>query len=183
MYKLFLCLRYLRKRRIAFFGVAAVALCVALLIVVTSLFSGFIDTYMMHLERLLGQVVLTPMASIAEYTELAEHLEKLESVAIAKPLVQTGGLLYLGRGDVRGVEIWGIDLARQAKEDTFRRGLLLQGESDKIPSFSLSPSAQKAARTLLQQRLGPEITEADLPVGAIAGIGILGKPDQQPFEV
>ena len=36
MYKFYLCMRYLRKRRIAFFAVAAVCLCVAMVLIVIS---------------------------------------------------------------------------------------------------------------------------------------------------
>src|SRR6478752_403941 len=43
MYKLFLCLRYLRKRRIAFFAIAAVCLCVAMVLIVVSVMSGFLQ--------------------------------------------------------------------------------------------------------------------------------------------
>jgi ABC-type lipoprotein release transport system permease subunit len=45
MLKLFLWLRYLRKKKIVLLSVAAIALCVALLLVVDSLFTGFIETY------------------------------------------------------------------------------------------------------------------------------------------
>jgi len=45
MLKLFLWLRYLRKKKIVFLSIAAVALSVSLLIVVASLFSGFINAF------------------------------------------------------------------------------------------------------------------------------------------
>ena len=41
MYKLFLMLRYLRKRRIAVFAVIGVWLCVAMVVVVISVMGGF----------------------------------------------------------------------------------------------------------------------------------------------
>ncbi|MCP4713220.1 MAG: FtsX-like permease family protein [Planctomycetes bacterium] len=177
MYKLFLCLRYLRKRRIAFFGVTAVALCVGLLIVVTSLFNGFIDSYLSHRERLLGQIALQTLEPIAEYTELADHLEKLDQVAVAKPVVETGALLYLKRGDVRGVKIVGIDLERQAKQDSFRRGLLRQNERG-VLSFALTGQEKQAARTWLETKLQRPISDDELPIGAILGIGVLAQPDE-----
>lgn len=177
MYKLFLCVRYLRKRRIAFFGVTAVALCVGLLIVVTSLFNGFINLYLFHLEQLLGQIVLQARTPIAEYAELADHLEKLDQVALAKPVVETGALLYLERGDVRGVKIWGIDLPRQVREESFRKGLLRQNHT-KTPGFDLSEQEKKTARHWLETKLQREISADELPIGAILGIGVLGPPDE-----
>ena len=41
MYKLFLCLRFLRSRVLAYFAMAGVALCVAMLVIVISVMSGF----------------------------------------------------------------------------------------------------------------------------------------------
>ena len=177
MYKLFLCLRYLRKRRIAFFGVTAVALCVGLLIVVTSLFNGFIHTYLFHLERLLGQIALQIREPIAEYGELADRLEKLDQVALAKPVVQTGALLYLKRGDVRGVEILGIDLERQVREESFRQGLL-RPSAGTAAGFALTAPEKQAARNWLEAKLQREVRDEELPLGAIVGIGVLGQPDE-----
>ena len=152
-------------------------MCVGLLIVVTSLFHGFIDSYLFHLERLLGQIVLQTREPIAEYAELADHLEKLDQVALAKPVVQTGALLYLRRGDVRGVEIWGIDLQRQAKEESFRQGLLRQSERE-APSFALTEQEKQASRNWLETKLQRQISDEELPIGAIVGIGVLGQPDE-----
>ncbi len=42
MYKLFLCLRYLRSRSIAYFAMMAVALCVAMMLIVVSVMNGFL---------------------------------------------------------------------------------------------------------------------------------------------
>ncbi len=42
MYKLVLCLRYLRRRVIAYFAVLGVALCVAMLLIVISVMTGFV---------------------------------------------------------------------------------------------------------------------------------------------
>lgn len=181
MYKWFLCLRYLRKRRIAFFGIAAVMLCVALLIVITSLFSGFIDRYLEYSDRIWGEIVLEPYQEMAGYEELARHLEELPAVAAAEPVLQISGLLYIGTGDVRGVQLVGIDLAKHSRDPVFRNGLLLQNGPGS-PRFDLSESARKQAGEWLRSRLSRDIEEADLPVGAILSIGILGSPNDQTDE-
>jgi len=149
---------------------------VGLLIVVTSLFGGFIESYLEYSEGMLGDVVLMPGAAMAEYEELAEHLEKLPTVAWAMPVVQTGGLLYLGRGDVRAVQVLGLDLEKRCEEDFFRRGLLLQGASEQKPSFALSAKAKTAARLWMKRKRGG--SDAQGPVGAVVGIGILAQPDE-----
>ncbi len=80
MLKLFLCLRYLRKRKIVFLSVAAVALSVSLLIVVASLFSGFIETFEQAAVEVLGDVVLSPPTRLSKYPLLIEQLEQTETV-------------------------------------------------------------------------------------------------------
>ena len=44
MYKWFLAWRYLHTKLIAFFGIASVMLCVAMVLVVMSVMGGFLDT-------------------------------------------------------------------------------------------------------------------------------------------
>ena len=177
MHKLFLCLRYLRKRRIAFFGIAAVALCVALLIVTTSLFSGFIDSYLTHANRILGEIVLMPSVEIAEFDALVEHLERYPEVEHAQAVLRTGALLYLAKGDVRAVELVGIDLAQHSKEEYFRKGLLLQSEKE-YPNFTVPEEALATAREYLEKKYRRALRESELPVGAVLGIGIVAEPDE-----
>jgi len=177
MHKLFLCLRYLRKRRIAFFGVAAVALCVALLIVITSLFSGFINAYVLYSQRFWGQVVLeTP--PLADYESLVQYLERQDVIVTAKAKIETGGLLYLGRGDVRAVVVLGIDLNRCLREEYFRNGLLLNEPDEVNAGFILPGPAREKARQWLAEKLNQPITDEQLPMPAILGIGLVGKPDE-----
>ena len=57
MYKLFLCLRYLRSRVIAYFAVLAVALCVAMMLIVISVMNGFLDKIERAAKGLFGPVV------------------------------------------------------------------------------------------------------------------------------
>jgi len=178
MHKLFLCLRYLRKRRIAWFPAAAVMLCVALLIVVTSLFHGFVDSYLSYSARVFGQVVLTPPRPMAQYREAAAYLAQLPCVANATPVVRTGALLYLGRGDVRAVQLLGIDLAARCRDEGFRRGLVLQGSDDARPTFALSSPAKQNARAWLEGKRKRQVADDELPVGVVLGIGLLAQPNE-----
>lgn len=179
MHTLFLALRYLKKRRLAFFGIGAVMLCVALLIVVTSLFTGFINSFQEHSRRLWGDIIVMPAQamSTADYLRLADAFENLPEISAATATATTGGLLYLRPGEVRAVEIMGIDLSRRGREDYFRRGLLLQGqEGSAIPSFALSATAQTAALQAVRRDDRP-VRETDLPVGAVLGVGLMAQPD------
>lgn len=178
MHKLFLCLRYLRKRRIAFFGIAAVTLCVALLIVVTSLFEGFITAFESHQRRAWGDVMLSPPRAIRDYRQLTTHLEQAEGVAHAVALIEWEALLYLGHGDIRPVRLIGMQPAKWQVDEGFRDGMLLQSDKNAPAGFDLSAQADKTARQWLSQRLPREVRDTDMPVGAIVGIGLLGRPDE-----
>jgi len=178
MVELFLALRYLRKRRIAFCGTAAVALCVALLIVVTSLFNGFLKAVDESWRQQYGDVVFTPREKLADFVGLAEYLENLEGVDEAAIRVVTGGLLYLGRGDVKAVEFHGIDLERSCRNKAFRDGLLLQGDKEEV-SFKLSEKARQGYFGWLEGKLNRKVDDkTPLAPGIIPGIGVLARPSE-----
>lgn len=162
MLKLLLWLRYLRKKRIVFLIIAAVALSVSLLIVVASLFTGFINTFQEAAVIAVGDVVLQPAAPIPKYDQLIEHLEQTEAVDSATAITFGAGLLHLEKGNVRAVEIWGIEPARRAKVVGFDRFLLKQKTLPSEPSFDV-PGTQNN-------------------IGAFVGIGVLGKPDESTDE-
>jgi len=163
MLKLFLWLRYLRKKKIVFLSIAAVALSVSLLIVVASLFTGFIDTFEKAAVESLGDVILIPPTTFAKYPLLIEQLEQTESIEAATAMISGYGLLHLpGRGNVRAVEVWGIEPAGRAKVTGFAKYLRRQGKETSEPSFIIPGS--------------PEET------GGFVGIGVLCEPDEQTDE-
>jgi len=124
MLKLFLWLRYLGKRRVVLLSIAAVALSCALLIVVASIFNGFINAFEQAAVDSIGDVVLAPPMNIPDYQQLTGKLEEIKSVDAATGTISTQGLLHLGRGNVRAVEIWGIDVQKQGKVTAFEKSLL-----------------------------------------------------------
>ena len=164
MLKLFLCLRYLRKRKIVFLSVAAVALSVSLLIVVSSLFSGFIETFQQAAVEVIGDVVLSPPRSfkLPKYPLLIEQLEQAPAVEAATAALLAPGLLKLGDGIVRPVQIWGIQPGRLARVTGFKQALLKQRDSTAEPSFDIAASPES--------------------LGGFVGIGVLGEPDDETDE-
>ncbi|MCP4609937.1 MAG: ABC transporter permease [Planctomycetes bacterium] len=167
MLKIFLWLRYLRKKKIVFLSIAAVALSVSLLIIVSSLFSGFINVFERAAVEAIGDVVLdpsdafNPSAKFAKYGKFIERLEQTEAVEAATAILKAEGLLLLGKGtgNVRAVAVWGIEPVRRAKVMGFDRFLLKQKTSDSKPSFDIKGS------------------END--VGGFVGIGVVAEPDEK----
>jgi len=132
MLKIFLWLRYLRKRRVVLLSIAAVALSTALLIVVASLFNGFINAYEQSAVDGMGDVVLSPEKNFTGYAELEKRLEEIKQVEATSATLSAQGLLHLGRGNVRAVEIWGIEPAKFGKVTAFDKSLL-KGQTKTTP--------------------------------------------------
>ncbi len=162
MLKLFLWLRYLRKKKIVLLSIAAVALSSSLLIVVTSLFNSFINAFEQSAVETMGDVVLTPPIKFANYPMLIERLEKLSTVEAATATLSVPGLIHLGKGNVRAVIIWGIEPDRREKVTGFKRFLLKQKNSGAAPSFGIESSSDK--------------------LGGFVGVGVVAEPDEKTDE-
>jgi len=162
MLKLFLWLRYLRKKKIVFLSIAAVALSVGLLIVVASLFTGFINVFEQSAVETIGDVVLTPPIKFGKYPLFIERLERASAVEAATATLSAQGLLYVSKGDVRRVSVLGIEPGRRVKVTAFKRSLLKQKESPGEPSF--------------------EVADYPESVGGFVGIGVLAEPDEKTDE-
>ena len=96
MYQTLLTTRYLTSRVIPFIAVAAVALCVALVIVVVSVMSGFLNMVQSSGKTLMGDVIITyGISGIPHYEKLIQHLNQDEDVLAATPVVDGWGLLRM----------------------------------------------------------------------------------------
>ncbi len=159
MLKLFFWLRYLRRKKIVLLSVAAVALAVALLIVVSSLFGGFIGAVDRIAPKIFGDIYLDPWVAIPEYQQLLASLESLPQVEAATAILPTFGLLHLGQGDVHAVRVFGIDPAGYARVTGFKDTLLVQNALPGQPRFSTDAASRRN--------------------GGFVSIGILGRPDEE----
>jgi lipoprotein-releasing system permease protein len=158
MLKLFLWLRYLRKIKILFLSIAAIALSVSLLIVVSSLFTGFIKTFEQAAVDAMGDVVIMPPESIPKYNVLIENLEKTGTVEAATAMISGYGLLHVDRGIVRAVEIWGIEPERRERVTGFDRYLIRKRSSNNQTPYAPPAAAEQ--------------------IDGFVGIGLLTEPNQ-----
>ncbi len=131
MYKLFLCLRYLRSRIIAYFAVIAVALCVAMMLIVVSVMNGFLNKIELAAKGLFGDVVVdsTTLSGVGFYDEFIDEVTReVEEVEACSPFILTFGILrVVGDLDHRQmVQIAGIRLPEQAAVTDFAEGLRFQ---------------------------------------------------------
>ncbi len=96
MYHALLANRYLTSRVIPLIAVAAVALCVALVIMVVSVMTGFLDMVRSSGRTLMGDVIIAYRVSgIPHYERLVDRIEDLPEVAAASPIVDSWGLLKM----------------------------------------------------------------------------------------
>ena len=129
MLKFFLCLKYLRKKKIILLSIAAVALSVALLVTVASLFTGFINAINASASDTLGDIVLEPPARFGRYDEFIQLIEQSDKIDSASAVLYSNGLLHLGKGNVRAVTIWGIDPAQRDRVTGMKTSMLRQKNS------------------------------------------------------
>lgn len=158
MLKYFLCLKYLQKCKIVFLSIVAVAISCGLLIVVGSLFTGFINAIENTADDFLGDVVLTPKAKFVSYDKLIAKLNENENVQAATAVLSVQGLLHQGKGKVRAVNIWGIDPATRQHVTKLKDQLLVQADSNEPLSFASDPDSRT--------------------INGFVSIGLLAEPDE-----
>ena len=156
MYKLLLCLRYLRTRYLAFVCIVSVMLGVATLIVVNSVMSGFSNKLKDRLHGILSDVIVEtdrseglsePPAAMTKRIETSPAGRHVEAMS---PTVEVFALLQFQVRDkygravpmTRHVRLIGIDPAKQAKVGRFSEFLVNQKDAA-VPSFELPPAAKE----------------------------------------
>ncbi len=145
MYHAQLTNRYLTSRIIPLIAVAAVALCVALVITVVSVMSGFLDMLKKSGRTLMGDVVISyPIRGIPHYQELIDRLVALDDVEAATPIIDTYGLLRMpypagDQKEVVTVQVWAIDPKTFSSVTGFNETLWWQPPTDAVRD-TLDPS-------------------------------------------
>ena len=129
MYKLFLTLRYLRKRRIAYFAIAAVTLCVMMVLVVMSIMGGWLDQVKVRARGLLGDVIVdnSSYSGFPLYQEFIDEISTWPEVVKATPVLYSWGL-YNFEGTTRNgtVRVVGIRLEDVYEVNAFKQGLFYE---------------------------------------------------------
>jgi lipoprotein-releasing system permease protein len=160
---LFLYLKYLHRKKIVLLSIASVAMSCALLIIVASLFEGFIDAVENSSADLLGDIAIDSSKArhITDYEKLIEALEKSPQIeAATAALSSQAGLLHLGKGNVRAVQIWGIQLPERSNVIPFAENII-SADTNSSPTFDVSDNG--------------------LP-GALVGIAVMARPDETTDE-
>jgi len=126
MYKLVLAFRYMFKRRISYLALAAVGLCVFVVVVVMTVMTGLVVDFRQKNHEFAGDCVVgtDSLVGFGYYEEFIEILEQSEFVEAVSPVVK-GYALVSGAGSERnyGFELMGVDADRHSAVTGFGRAL------------------------------------------------------------
>jgi len=125
MYKLTLAIRYLLKRRIAYFAVLAVALCVFIVVVVMTVMIGLVSSFKEKNHDLVGDCVVgtKSLVGFPYYEEFVKILEKEDSIASVSPVIRSYALVNSQGSERVGVEVVGLDPTRHGRATGFAKTL------------------------------------------------------------
>ena len=140
MYKLILPARYFLKRRIAYLAVAAVALCVFIVVVVMTVMNGLVSEFRAKNHDFVGDCIISTesLVGFAYYEDFLKELREQDFVLAAAPVARGFGLLTQPvTGQNIGVEIMGIEPAGFCEATTFAQTLYWH-KDDPLNAFSPS---------------------------------------------
>lgn len=166
MYAALLANRYLTSRIIPLIAVAAVALCVALVVIVVSVMSGFLDMLRTSGRTMMGDVVVRyPISGVPYYQDLIDRIEALPEAEAATPAIDTFGLIEMPYGTEEGnlvetVQVWGIEPVSFSRVSDFENILWWKapapGEADSLraddPRLDESKDRRADAMAMRDQR-------------------------------
>ncbi len=164
MYRIIVCLRYLRKKKITFFAIAGVALGVMALLVVHAVMSGFDRELRTRIRGTLAHLIIMRggMYDLENYNEIIAKLKSFEHVKACAPYIESPALVRI----------------RGAKEFASFRGIVPEAEAEIGDFESYVSKFGKKPSDLLQTH-----KEANIP-SAFAGVELLrmgpGEPEDSP---
>lgn len=179
MYKLFLTLRYLRGRRIAYFAIAAVTLCVMMVLIVMSVMGGWLEQIKVRARGLLGDIVVDNRAysGFPLYEEFIAQISTWPEVEQATPVIYTVGLMqFPGTAQNSMVQVVGIRLDEVYRVNTFKSGLYYErfypGTTDLAEQQQpkLGVDLEREPIELSNGRLVPPVTLPEPFRSALAGV-------------
>ena len=142
MYKLLLVFRYLRRRAIAYFAAAGVALCVFMMLVAISVMNGFLHKLHRAAKGLFSEIIIESpgVYGVPHYEELMDEILKVEGVEAASPFILSYGFIRIPGQDTyrQNVQIAGIRLPSPGDDaEALRRAW------PAVSDFELGLSVQK----------------------------------------
>jgi lipoprotein-releasing system permease protein len=143
MYKLILAFRYLYRRRISYLALAAVALCVFIVVVVMTVMDGLVGDFKEKNHNYTGDCVVgtESLVGFAYYEDFARIVEKANYVEAVTPVIKSYALVGTeGSGRNIGVELMGVEAASYSRVTGFGRTLYYH-KGDASKAFNIKSDA------------------------------------------
>lgn len=153
MYILFLTLRYLTRKLIVAFPILVVALCVMMMIIVSSIMGGFVQRVLDANRNLMGDIVVDARgrAGWPRYEEVLKELRAMPDVAVATPVVRAYGLINFPEQRANTwAQIVGIDPEQRAQVSPFQSTLFRQYQAPRQAVEDLSGYLPATGQALAQ---------------------------------
>jgi lipoprotein-releasing system permease protein len=123
MYKIILALRYLLKRRITYFAVLAVGLCVFIVVIVMTVMTGLVRDFKQKNHDFVGDCVVgtESLVGFAYYEDFMKILQEADFIKTVSPVVRGYALVNPRRTEQNiGLEVMGIYPVRHSQATGFR---------------------------------------------------------------
>ncbi len=136
------------------FPILVVWLCVMMLIIVASIFGGFVNRVVESNRDLMGDIVIDSHAGSgwAHYDELLQDLKKkMPEIEAGTPVIRAGGLFNLTMGNAL-VQVVGIKPQERARISGFKQSLYLQDAAPRAAVEDLSRGGFPVTKLQLRQR-------------------------------
>ncbi len=176
VYPLLLVRHYLTSRVIPLIAVAAVALCVALVIIVVSVMSGFLDMVRTSGRTLVGDVIVSHgVHGIPDYEVLIQRILETGKAEAAAPIVETFGLLRMPyppgeEKSIQTVQVWAIDPDRFSQVTGFDRTIWWKPPATAAERDAMQPDDPRLRLPAGLPERTREMVGANGRPGAILGI-------------
>ena len=128
MYKIKLVLKYLLKRRIAWWSLLAVMLCTTMVLVVISVMGGWLNMFEHSFQGLTGDIVVESptLSGFPWYQEMIDRMQKQPGIEAAVPAIETYGIINVSNVISAGVRVMGIPIDQIGKVNRFPDSLWRQ---------------------------------------------------------
>lgn len=134
--------KYLVKRRLAWVSLAAVAMCVALVLIVLSVMGGWLEMFRGSFKTMTGDLIVSrSQTGFGHYEEMLAKIEALPEVEAAIPVIETAGLLRIGPEFSDYVGVVGLPADKVERVMKFHDSLWLQHNVVKVdPKAKIRPN-------------------------------------------
>ncbi|MHC4149797.1 MAG: ABC transporter permease [Planctomycetota bacterium] len=136
MYKIILAIRYLVRRKISYFSVAATALCVFVVFVVITVLSGLTAEFKRNTHLSVGDCVVSSksMVGFGYYEEFVEMLGAAGFIEAASPVIKSYAIVHGGDFGEKPMVIMGLEPAAHSRATGFG-GWLCYNKGDVVSAF------------------------------------------------